>query len=135
LHALEPAALVTGSFASLSKSIATRVLRRGYDVSRHGEPLIAPGERPSAPIAMATAMTKPQSLLEQRIWNKVRKKQNTPMRRLRRLPVAGRRCPKSGQQLPGALLKRSAHLHDQRPGPEFNHDPTPAIEEITRPSW
>jgi hypothetical protein len=51
-----------------------RVLRRGYDVSRYGETLIAVGERQSATIAMVAAMSEPRSLLEQRIRNMVRKK-------------------------------------------------------------
>jgi hypothetical protein len=51
-----------------------RVLRRGYDVSRYGETLIAVGERQSATIAMVAAMAEPGSLLEQRIRNMVRKK-------------------------------------------------------------
>jgi bla regulator protein BlaR1 len=52
----------------------TRVLRRGYDVSRYGETLIAVGERQSATIAMVAAMAGQGSLLEQRIRNMVRKK-------------------------------------------------------------
>jgi bla regulator protein blaR1 len=51
-----------------------RVLRRGYDVSRYGEILIAVGERQSATIAMVAAMSEPSSLLEQRIRNMLRKK-------------------------------------------------------------
>jgi len=51
-----------------------RVLRRGYDVSRYGETLIAVGERQSATIAMVAAMSEPRSLLEQRICNMLRKK-------------------------------------------------------------
>jgi bla regulator protein blaR1 len=51
-----------------------RVLRRGYDVSRYGETLIAVGERQSATIAMVAAMAGQGSLLEQRIRNMVRKK-------------------------------------------------------------
>jgi predicted transcriptional regulator len=51
-----------------------RVLRRGYDVSRYGETLIAVGERQSATIAMVAAMSEPRSLLEQRIRNMLRKK-------------------------------------------------------------
>ena len=51
-----------------------RVLRRGYDVSRYGETLIAVGERQSAIIAMVAAMSEPRSLLEQRIRNMLRKK-------------------------------------------------------------
>ncbi len=51
-----------------------RVLRRGYDVSRYGETLIAVGERQSATIAMVAAMAETGSLLEQRIRNMLRKK-------------------------------------------------------------
>jgi bla regulator protein BlaR1 len=51
-----------------------RVLRRGYDVTRYGETLIAVAERRSATIAMAAAMAESGSLLEQRIRNMVRKK-------------------------------------------------------------
>jgi bla regulator protein blaR1 len=51
-----------------------RVLRRGCDVSRYGETLIAIGERQSATIAMAAAMAEQGSLLEQRIRYMVRKK-------------------------------------------------------------
>jgi len=51
-----------------------RVLRRGYDVSRYGETLIAIGERQSATVAMVAAMAEQGSLLEQRIRNMVRKK-------------------------------------------------------------
>jgi bla regulator protein blaR1 len=51
-----------------------RVLRRGYDVSRYGETLIAVGERQSATIAMVAAMAEPRSLLEQRIRNMLWKK-------------------------------------------------------------
>jgi bla regulator protein blaR1 len=51
-----------------------RVLRRGYDVSRYGETLIAVGERQSATIAMVAAMSEPRSLLEQRIRNMLGKK-------------------------------------------------------------
>jgi bla regulator protein BlaR1 len=51
-----------------------RVLRRGYDVLRYGETLIAVGERQSATIAMVAAMAESGSLLEQRIRNMLRKK-------------------------------------------------------------
>ena len=51
-----------------------RVLRRGYDVARYGETLIAVGERQSASFAMVAAMAEPRSLLEQRIRNMVRRK-------------------------------------------------------------
>jgi hypothetical protein len=51
-----------------------RVLRRGYDVSRYGETLIAVGERQSATIAMVAAMAESRSLLEHRIRNMLRKK-------------------------------------------------------------
>jgi len=50
-----------------------RVLRRGYDVSRYGETLIAVGERQSATIAMVAAMSEPRSSLDQRIRNMLRK--------------------------------------------------------------
>jgi len=46
-----------------------RVLRRGYDVSRYGETLIAIGERQSATIAIVAAMVESRPLLEQRIRN------------------------------------------------------------------
>lgn len=46
-----------------------RVLRRGYDVSRYGEVLIAVGERQSVTIGMAAAMSEPGSQLERRIRN------------------------------------------------------------------
>jgi bla regulator protein blaR1 len=51
-----------------------RVLRRGYDVSRYGETLIAVGERQSANIAVVAAMSESRSFLKQRIENMVRKK-------------------------------------------------------------
>ncbi|UPJ53682.1 hypothetical protein IVB30_21650 [Bradyrhizobium sp. 200] len=51
-----------------------RVLRRGYDVSRYGETLIAVGERQSATIAMVAAMSESGSLLERRIRNMLRRK-------------------------------------------------------------
>jgi hypothetical protein len=51
-----------------------RVLRRGYDISRYGEILIAVAERQSVTIAMAAAMAEPSSLLEQRIRSMLRKK-------------------------------------------------------------
>jgi bla regulator protein BlaR1 len=51
-----------------------RVLRRGHDVSRYGETLIAVGERQSATIAMVAAMAESGSLIERRIRNMVRKK-------------------------------------------------------------
>jgi bla regulator protein BlaR1 len=51
-----------------------RVLRRGYDVSRYGETLIAVGERQYATIAMLAAMSESGSLLEQRIRNMLLKK-------------------------------------------------------------
>jgi bla regulator protein BlaR1 len=51
-----------------------RVLRRGYDVSRYGETLIAVGEKQSATIVTAAAMAESGSLLEQRIRNILRKK-------------------------------------------------------------
>jgi bla regulator protein blaR1 len=51
-----------------------RVLRRGYDVSRYGETLIAVGERQSAPITMVAAMAESTSRLEQRIRNMLQKK-------------------------------------------------------------
>jgi bla regulator protein blaR1 len=51
-----------------------RVLRRGYDVSRYGEALIAVGERQSATIAMVAAMSEPRSSLERRIRNMLRQK-------------------------------------------------------------
>jgi bla regulator protein BlaR1 len=50
-----------------------RVLRRGYDISRYGETLIAVGERQSATIAMVVAMAGPRSLLERRIRSMLRK--------------------------------------------------------------
>jgi len=50
-----------------------RILRRGYDVSRYGETLIAIGERQSTDIAAAVAMAEPRSLLEHRIRNMLRK--------------------------------------------------------------
>jgi hypothetical protein len=51
-----------------------RVLRRGYDVSRYGETLIAVGERQSATTAVVAAMAEPRSLLELRIRNMLRTK-------------------------------------------------------------
>jgi beta-lactamase regulating signal transducer with metallopeptidase domain len=51
-----------------------RVLRRGYEVSRYGETLIAVGERQSAGIAVVAAMSEPRSLLERRIRNMLRTK-------------------------------------------------------------
>jgi bla regulator protein blaR1 len=51
-----------------------RVLRRGYDVSRYGETLIAVGERQSATVAMVAAMSEPRSSLEQRLSNMLRTK-------------------------------------------------------------
>ena len=51
-----------------------RVLRRGYDVSRYGEVLIAVGERQSPTIGMAAAMSEPGSQLERRIRNMLRKR-------------------------------------------------------------
>lgn len=50
-----------------------RVLRRGHDVSRYAESLIAVGERQSATIAMVAAMAEQGSGLEQRIRHMVRK--------------------------------------------------------------
>jgi hypothetical protein len=50
-----------------------RILRRGYDVSRYGEILIAIAERQSAPFGMAIAMSGPRSGLERRIRNMLRK--------------------------------------------------------------
>jgi bla regulator protein blaR1 len=50
------------------------VLRRGYDVSRYGETLIAVAERQSATITRVAAMSEPRSLLEQRIRNMMRKR-------------------------------------------------------------
>lgn len=51
-----------------------RVLRRGHDVSRYGETLIAVGERQSANIAVVAAMSESKSFLEQRIHNILRKR-------------------------------------------------------------
>jgi len=51
-----------------------RILRRGYDVSRYGETLIAVGERQSVAITMVAAMSEPRSLLEQRLRNMLRRK-------------------------------------------------------------
>ena len=51
-----------------------RILRRGYDVSRYGETLIAVGERQSVTITMVAAMSEPRSLLEQRLRNMLRRK-------------------------------------------------------------
>jgi hypothetical protein len=50
-----------------------RVLRRGYDVSRYGETLIAVGERQSVTITMVAAMSEPRSLLERRLRNMLRR--------------------------------------------------------------
>jgi hypothetical protein len=50
-----------------------RVLRRGYDVSRYGETLIAVGERQSTTMAMVAAMAESRSLLERRIRNMLRR--------------------------------------------------------------
>src|SRR4051812_25005479 len=70
-----------------------RVLRRGYDVSRYGETLVVVGERQSATIGMVAAMAKPRSLLERRIRNMLRKKHDTPTRRVVTLPVGKRSSP------------------------------------------
>lgn len=51
-----------------------RVLRRGYDVGRYGETLIAVGERQSGNIAVVAAMSESKSFLEQRIGNMLRQK-------------------------------------------------------------
>ena len=51
-----------------------RVLRRGYDVSRYGEVLIAVGEKQSTIIGMAAAMSEPKSQLERRLRNMLRKR-------------------------------------------------------------
>jgi len=51
-----------------------RILRRGYDVSRYGETLIAVGERQSVTITTVAAMSEPRSLLEQRLRNMLRRK-------------------------------------------------------------
>ena len=51
-----------------------RILRRGYDVSRYGETLIAVGERQSVTITMVAAMSEPRSLLEQRLRYMLRRK-------------------------------------------------------------
>jgi bla regulator protein blaR1 len=51
-----------------------RILRRGYDVSRYGETLIAVGERQSVTITMVAAMSESRSLLEQRLRNMLRRK-------------------------------------------------------------
>jgi bla regulator protein blaR1 len=51
-----------------------RVLRRGYDVSRYGEALIAVGERQSTIIGLAAAMSEPGSQLERRLRNMLRKR-------------------------------------------------------------
>jgi bla regulator protein blaR1 len=50
-----------------------RVLRRGHDVSRYGETLIAVGERQSTTMAMVAAMAESPSLLERRIRNMLRR--------------------------------------------------------------
>jgi hypothetical protein len=50
------------------------VLRRGYDISRYGEALIAVGERQSVTIAVVAAMSEPRSFLERRIQNMLRQK-------------------------------------------------------------
>jgi hypothetical protein len=49
-----------------------RVLRRGHDVSRYGETLIAVGERQVATMAMMAAMAGSRSLLERRLRNMLR---------------------------------------------------------------
>jgi beta-lactamase regulating signal transducer with metallopeptidase domain len=51
-----------------------RVLRRGYDVSRYGEALIAVGERQSTIFGLAAAMSEPESQLERRLRNMLRKR-------------------------------------------------------------
>ena len=51
-----------------------RVLRRGHDVRRYGEALIAVGERQSANIAVVVAMSESKSFLEYRIRNMLRKR-------------------------------------------------------------
>src|SRR5579859_2636248 len=51
-----------------------RVLRRGHDVGRYGETLLAVGERHSSRIAVVAAMTESKSFLEQRIRTMLRKK-------------------------------------------------------------
>ena len=51
-----------------------RILRRGYDVSRYGETLIAVGERQSMTVTMVAAMSERRSLLEQRLRNMLRRK-------------------------------------------------------------
>jgi len=50
-----------------------RVLRRGHDVTRYGEILIAVGERQATTMAMMAAMAGSRSLLERRIRNMLRK--------------------------------------------------------------
>jgi beta-lactamase regulating signal transducer with metallopeptidase domain len=51
-----------------------RVLRRGHDVGRYGEALVAVGERHAGRIAVVAAMTESKSFLEQRIRTMLRKK-------------------------------------------------------------
>jgi hypothetical protein len=51
-----------------------RVLRRGHDVGRYGETLLAVGERHSGGIAVVAAMTESKSFLEQRIRTMLRRK-------------------------------------------------------------
>ena len=51
-----------------------RVLRRGHDIGRYGEILVAVGERHSRQIAVVAAMTESKSFLEQRIRTMLRKK-------------------------------------------------------------
>jgi hypothetical protein len=50
----------------------TRVLRRGHDISRYGETLIAVGERQSTTTGMLAAMEDKRSLLERRLRNMLR---------------------------------------------------------------
>lgn len=51
-----------------------RVLRRGHDIGRYGEILVAVGERHVGQIAVVAAMTESKSFLEQRIRTMLRKK-------------------------------------------------------------
>ena len=78
------------------------VLRRGYDVSRYGETLIAVGERQSATIAMVAAMSEPRSLLERRPATCCGKRQGMPTRRRWRSPAWGSHLPSA---LPKSTLR------------------------------
>ena len=89
-----------------------RVLRRGHDVLRYGEILIAVGERQSTSMAMLAAMAGSRSLVERRLRNMLRKQTRYARAAAAALATLGIICAVGAAEI-------SPPNGDGRPAPEL----------------